>query len=294
MPRPLRVHVPGGFYHVTLRGNHRSDVFVVEHDRLLLNKIVARAIEKFDARLHAYCWMRNHLHLLMQVGSEPLAHPMRSIAAEFARAMQAKLATTGHFFERRYHANLIDADSYLLEVLRYIHRNPLDAGIVAEIEDFQWSSHHAYVGSRNEPWVTTSFLLGMFSSRHANAVSAYSQFVARADPHFDLVGTNAAAARPVSAKACGNAITVRTQHDVARRAVVSLDDLIAEACRRFGVASDDIDSPARDRYLSKVRAWIAYQAVKRRVATFAKVARRLGRDESTLRQAIRENPTEVE
>ena len=294
MPRPLRVHVPGGFYHVTLRGNHRSDVFVVEHDRLLLNKIVARAIEKFDARLHAYCWMHNHLYFLMQAGSEPLAHPMRNIAAEFARAMQAKLATTGHFFERRYHANLIDADSYLLEVLRYIHRNPVDAGIVARAEDFRWSSHHAYAGSRNESWVTTGFLLQMFSSRHADAVEAYRKFVARVDPHFDSVGAKSAETRIASDMRCGSAGGIRAQDDFALRPAGSLEDLIAEACQRFGIASDAINSPARDGYLSRVRAWIAHQAVKRRIATFAKVARRLGRDESTLRQAIRENPNEVE
>src|SRR6187399_2766342 len=155
MPRPPRIHVPNGFYHTTLRGNHRENIFVVDSDRLLLNTIVERALAKHGARIHAYCWMTNHLHLLVQVGKDPLAAPMRQIACEFARRMQAKLQTTGHFFERRYHAKLVDADSYLLELIRYIHLNPVRGGLVESPSQYRWSSHHAYLGTRSEDWVTT-------------------------------------------------------------------------------------------------------------------------------------------
>jgi len=96
MPRPRRVHVDGGFYHVTLRGNHQQNIFVAEGDQRLLSQIVARAVEKHGARVHAYCRMTNHLHFLVQVSETPLGKPMHQIAAEFARAMQAKLQTTGH------------------------------------------------------------------------------------------------------------------------------------------------------------------------------------------------------
>ncbi len=91
--------------------------------------------------------MTNHLHLLMQVQDVPLSNPMRNIASEFARAMQRKLETTGHFFERRYHASLVDTDAYLLELIRYTHLNPVRAGIVAQPALYPWSSHHAYVGA---------------------------------------------------------------------------------------------------------------------------------------------------
>ena len=163
MPRRLRIHVPGGFYRVTLRGNHRRAIFVEEGDQRLLNVIVARAISNFGAKVHAYCWMGNHIRLLLQAGAEPIGEPMRNIAAEFARAMQAKLGTTGHFFERRYHATLVDSDAYLLQLIRYIHRNPIAAGIVVKASDYPWSSHHAYVGSRSETWVTVALGLSMFA-----------------------------------------------------------------------------------------------------------------------------------
>jgi putative transposase len=174
MPRRLRVHVPGGFYHVTLRGNHQNAIFFNDGDRRLLNKIVARAIKTFETRAHAYCWMSNHFHLLLQIGTHPLARPMRQIASEYARAMQISLGTTGHFFERRYHANLVDADSYLLELVRYIHLNPVRAGIAASPSVFRWSSHHAYLGTRADDWVTTDFVLQMFSSEPSRAHGLWS------------------------------------------------------------------------------------------------------------------------
>jgi putative transposase len=177
MPRQLRVHVPGGFYHVTLRGNHQQGIFIDEGDQRLLNKIVSRAVAAADARLHAYCWMSNHLHLLLQVDQQPLATPMRTIGCEFAREMQKKLGITGHFFERRYHASLVDVDSYFLALIRYIHLNPVEAGIVRQVGEYPWSSHHVYVGSRHEPWVTTEFALAMFGRNRTSALQAYRRFL---------------------------------------------------------------------------------------------------------------------
>ncbi len=288
MARRLRVHQPGGFYHVTMRGNHQRDIFFADTDRNLLNKIVARAIEKYDVRVHAYCWMTNHIHLLMQVGDEPLAHPMRQIAAEYARAMQLKLNVSGHFFERRYHARLVDVDAYLLTLVRYIHLNPVTAHLVDDAAKYRWSSHHNYTGRRSDSWVTTSFALNMFGSTPDKAVAAYLDFVGSADakewqpPSGDLASASVAAEPRISRAA--PLIRVRQ----------SLDELIAEACKRFDVDPAQLDSPVRDAYLTKVRAWIAAQAGKRKVASLASVARALGRDEATLRYAMRTYPNELD
>lgn len=293
MPRRLRIHQPGGFYHVTLRGNHQQDIFFADADRFLLNEIVARTIESFGARLHAYCWMRNHLHFVLQVGNEPLAHAMRQIAAEFARAMQLKLATTGHFFERCYHATLVDTDAYLLELLRYVHLNPVRAGVVNDPAGFCWSSHHDYIGNRLQPWVTTEFALGMFSENRTRAVAAYQKFLQCPatltwEPAMATNGTNVGVLGGDEFLARIQAATVRP------RTGQSLQDLIAEACRRFEIDGERLRSPMRDAYLVKVRAWIAHQAGTRRVATLASVARALGRDEATLRYAMRAYPGELE
>jgi putative transposase len=290
VPRRLRVHVPGGFYHVTLRGNHQSDIFRSDGDRRLLNVIVANAIEKFKSRLHAYCWMTNHVHLLVQVGTEPLARPMRKIAAEFARAMQIKLATTGHFFERRYHARLVDTDSYLLELVRYIHLNPVRAGIMGDASQFPWSSHHAYVGSRVEPWVTTDFVLQMFAANGASGIEAYRRFLSAEDalewsPEPD----------PAPRQSTRDDFTSKALNSLpSRKGRGTLGELIDEACTRFGVDRDSLNTVVRDASLARVRAWIAHQALTRRIETLSGVARALARDESTLREAIKRYRVEME
>jgi REP element-mobilizing transposase RayT len=289
MPRRLRVHIPGGFYHVTLRGNHRQPVFRCDGDRDLLNRIVARAMEKYQARLHAYCWMSNHLHFLIQVGVEPLGESMRQIAGEFARVMQSKSDSTGHFFERRHHATLVEATDYLFTALHYIHWNPVEAGLVDTVDHYRWSSHHAYAGRRMEPWLTTEFILGKFASDPRQASRAYEAFI-------KIERRDVSSPFPDGAFIFGSDEFIERVRgaDSQGRSQRCLQDLIDEACRRFEVEREALTSPIRNRYLTKVRAWIAHQAGKRGIAGRSDVARALGRSEGTLRSAILRYPDEIE
>jgi REP element-mobilizing transposase RayT len=287
--------VPGGFYHVTLRGNHQRAIFVEEGDQRLLNVIVARAVLNHGARVHAYCWMTNHIHLLLQAGADPIANPMRDIASEFARAMQSKLATTGHFFERRYHASLVARNSYLLQLMRYIHRNPVVAGMASTVGGYPWSSHHTYVGDRRESWVTVDFVLGMFGTDRLPAIAAYRRFLE--EPGDDdesclrTIAGNGGAGSVVGEDALAARIHGR---ELPPRVRQSLDELIAEGCRRFAISTDRLASTLHDPYAARVRAWIAHQAKARRIASLAAVARALGRNEATLRYAIRRYRQEMD
>ena len=231
MPRRLRIHLPGGFYHVTLRGNHQRKIFQHDGDPQLLNDIVARALEKYEARVHAFCWMSNHVHLLVQVSAPPLAALMRQIASEFARAMQSRVATTGHFFERRYHATLVDVETYLKEVVRYIHRNPVEAGIARHPRDYPWCSHFDYVGAGANPWVTTDFVLQVFGSTRSRAVAAYEAFLVgggvpdwASKLEFGGRAADVLGDEVFVAKVKRSAIRARDGN--------SLDELIKEACQR--------------------------------------------------------------
>jgi putative transposase len=293
MPRRLRVHVDGGVYHVTLRGNHQQDVFVADRDRILLNQIVRKALEKYDLRLHAYCWMRNHLHYLLQVSRQPLSGAMRDISSEFARAMQAKLSTTGHFFERRYHAKLVADDCYFMELVRYIHLNPVRAKVVAHPDDFEWSSHHVYIGARAEEWVTTELAMRLFGSTPSSARAAYVSFLASADG-LAWEPTKHEPDDQLWTEEKGDGLHSAKELVKLSEPAKSLDELILEACARFEIELTALGAPTRNSYTSKVRAWIAHQALKQHIATLSAVARVLGRNEATLREAIRRYPAEVE
>lgn len=284
--RKPRLHVPGAFYHVTLRGNHRQDIFFSPGDRTLLNEIVAEVIQRFEARLHAYCWMTNHVHLLMQVGHLPLGRIMLRIASRYARDLQARFHTTGHLFERRYHAVLVDADSYLLELLRYIHLNPVRAMMVASPLDYPWSSHHTYLGMRTEPWVTTEFALSMFHSHPPQAVTAYQHFVhTESAPHDSpLQQVNANDSRILGSDAFAAALLGQAWRP---RSHKTLNALIDEACQRFSIHRSALTSTSRHRTLTRARAWVAHQALVLHVTSLAQVAHAFGRTESGLRQSVK-------
>ena len=286
MPRPLRLHLAGGFYHVTLRGNHRQKLFALDADRFLLNAIVEFALQKYAARLHAYCWMTNHIHMLVQVGDEPLTALMRHIAAGYARAFQRKLETTGHLFERRYHAILVDADCYLLELLRYIHLNPVRAGIARAPQEYRWSSHHAYIGAPTDSFVTTGFALNLFSRDHARAMNAYRVFMncdaLQIPSPLDEV-------RGESPHILGSDDFIRrvSARPVRPDSQATLDSLLADACKRFHLDRPQLRGVGRNPTIAAARAWIASEASRRGIATLAAIARELGCDRNTLRLAMR-------
>jgi putative transposase len=290
MPRPLRLHVPAAFYHVTLRGNHQHDIFFRPADRDLFNELTAEVIERFAARLHGYCLMSNHVHLLLQVGDTPLGRIMLRIAGRYARTIQRNLQTTGHLFEKRYHAILVDADAYLLELLRYIHLNPVRAHLVARPHDYPWSSHHAYLGTQSQPWVTTEFALRMLDTRHDKAIDAYRRFIERdVDATSPALERNHGDQRILGADDFASRVLGAPWKMPSRK---TLPELLEEAARHFSVSTEALCSHSRQRHLAQARAWVARQALARRIASLSQVARLLQRDESSLRECMhRHYPT---
>ena len=178
MGRPLRIHAPGAMYHVTLRGNHRQDIFFEPADRYRLNELFAEVLERFSARLHAYCYMSNHIHALIQVGDAPLGKLIMRVAGQYARGTQSRLQTTGHLFEKRYYPVLVNVDQYFLTLLRYIHLNPVRAGLASSTEAYPWSSHRRRLHRKaGRALGDTDFALSQFSLDRARAVDAYRRFV---------------------------------------------------------------------------------------------------------------------
>lgn len=275
-------------YHVTLRGNHQQDIFFTVTDRLRMNELFAEVLEWSGARLHAYCYMSNHLHALIQVSGLPLGRIMLRIAGQYARRTQARLLTTGHLFEKRYHPVLVDTDTYLLELVRYVHLNPVRAGLASSPREYPWTSHHAYLGAKEEPWVTVDFALSLFGTRREAAVTAYDKFVQQA------VGVEGL--RSPLEKRNSNDSRILGGDDFARqmlgaewrpRSRSSLEQLVAEACRHFCVTVPQLRSASREPKVIAARAWVANEAIRGRVTTVASVAREFNRDESSLRRAWR-------
>lgn len=281
MPRAPRLHVPGGLYHVILRGNHQQAVFDREADYHTFEDLLARALRRYDARVHAYCWMTNHVHLAAQIGHARLGWVMQAVASAYARRKQKGVPTTGHLFERRYRATLVDTDPYWLALVRYIHRNPVEAGIVADPVDYPWSSHRCYLGRGSPGWLTVEPTLAMFGGSTADAVVAYRRFIVEEAREETLDAVRHSAV-------CGAEEPPRgfEFRDQKLPRLQSLEQVVLEVATELDIDQELLVSGRRDSKLVHARLEVARRALAAGVASLTTVAVRLGRSPSTLGEQL--------
>jgi len=285
MPRQRRIHQPGGLYHAVLRGNHRQAIFTCGNDYLCFEQIVARAVERYGASVFAYCWMTNHVHLAIQVAEAPLGAVMALVASRYARAKQRLLATTGHLFERRYRARLVDAEHYLLVLVRYIHLNPVRAGLVGSPADYRWSSHRAYLGTSCPcpEWLRIEPVLGRLGASADEARAAYLRFMNAPPAHTDRdkVSPTVRPGRPSPTDCKGPPMTARCGAD-SPRLPRSLHDIAVEVAAAWNLTLDELQSTGRRDELVQARREITRRALREGAANLSQVARFLNRAPSTL------------
>ncbi|HLF96201.1 MAG TPA: transposase [Methylococcaceae bacterium] len=180
MARPLRIEFPGALYHVTSRGDRREDIFEDDDDRALFLAVLGQVIQDFNWVCHAYCLMGNHYHLVVETPDGNLSPGMRQLNGVFTQKTNRRHGRSGHVFQGRYKAVLVDADAHLLELARYVVLNPVRAGMVGHAGEWRWSSYRAMVGEALVPaWLATSALLARFGAPATEAVRRYETFVAQ-------------------------------------------------------------------------------------------------------------------
>ena len=178
MARPLRIEFPGAYYHVTSRGNEQKEIFKSNKDRERFLYYLETATERYGAVIHIYCLMNNHYHLLLETPRGNLSQIMRHINGAYTTYFNVKRKRSGHLFQGRYKAILIEADEYAKELSRYIHLNPVRAGMVEKPEEYPWSSYNHYTGKTKCPeWLKRDFILGYFDKKESLAQKKYEQFV---------------------------------------------------------------------------------------------------------------------
>jgi REP element-mobilizing transposase RayT len=179
MTRPLRIEFPGALYHVTSRGDQRNAIYRDDTDRYIWLEVLGRVCARFNFTVHAYCQMTNHYHVMVETTDGNLAEGMRQLNSIFSQRVNQRHKLVGHVFQGRYKAVLVQKDSYLLELARYIVLNPVRAGFVCAPGKWFWSSYHAMLDARHAPsWLQTRWLLDQFSVELSESVEAYRQFVA--------------------------------------------------------------------------------------------------------------------
>lgn len=179
MARPLRLEFPGAVYHVTSRGDRREPIFFEDGDREVFLGLLGREVQQQGWWLYAYCLMDNHYHLLVETPEPNLSRGMRRLNGVYTQAFNRRHGLVGHLFQGRYKAIVVDRDSYLLELSRYVVLNPVRAGLVEDPADWVWSSYGATVGVAPAPdWLAAGALLRLFRKGVAAARRTYARFVA--------------------------------------------------------------------------------------------------------------------
>jgi putative transposase len=174
LSRKTRIHYEGALYHIIVRGNNRAHIFKNSENKQEYLNIVKRYKRKYNFKIYSYCILDNHAHLLVEVGEIPLSKIMQGIQQVYTWHYHNKNGTTGHIFEQRYKAFLCNKDSYLLSLIRYIHKNPVQAQLQESL-DYPFSSHAEYCG--NPRVVDVDFPLSLFSKNRSNAILQYLSFM---------------------------------------------------------------------------------------------------------------------
>ena len=178
MARPLRLEFAGAVYHVTSRGDRREDIFLDDDDRQEWMTVLSLVCDRFNWVVHAFCQMTNHYHLLVETVDGNLSAGMRQLNGLYTQRFNRCHGMAGHLFQGRYKAILVQKETHLLELSRYVVLNPVRAKIVSRPEDWCWSSHVAVMDDRAAPaWLDTDWLLGQFGKQRNRARQAYQAFV---------------------------------------------------------------------------------------------------------------------
>lgn len=188
MARPIRVEFPDAVYHVTARGNERKEIFLDDRDRRTFLRTTGGMVGRFGVIVHAYCLMPNHYHLLVQTPRANISHAVGWLQCTYSIRFNHRWKRSGHLFQGRYKAHLVEHDAYAGNVVKYIHANPArkrqepgpgSGGCLETLEKFAWSSHRAWAGDAHEPaagWLCLDWL-GFFGDTPETARAEYRRQV---------------------------------------------------------------------------------------------------------------------
>ena len=237
MSRKPRIHYNGALYHVIVRGNNRAYIFNSGENKEEYKKILSKYKKRCRFKLYAYCIMDNHAHLLIEVDDIPLSKIMQGIQQVFTQHYNRKNRTTGHVFEQRYKSYLCDRDAYLLQLIRYIHQNPVRSKLKNSI-NYEWSSHKEYIG--NPLLADVDFPLSTFSDKKNKAIKGYLTFVGK----LELKDIPSMAIEEETAEITKN---IEERHKIAKEVLIKIIEEVT------GIKIDEIKGNIKSKRVSDIR-----------------------------------------
>jgi putative transposase len=281
MSRPLRLEFEGAVYHVLARGNERREIFRDDRDREKYLERLRHYRERFGFRLLAFCLMSNHVHLVIETGPTRLSRIMLGLQGSYTQWFNRRHRRSGHLFQGRYKAFLVEQDEYLKALVRYVHENPVKAKVVERAGQYRWSSDRFYRQGKGPKWLEADRVLELFGSSRRRAADAYVRFM-----------TGEATVRYEDLKAYGQVVKGDEQFAEARlrqagepsvrRLSVTVEKVARLVAGELGVGVAAMKGPSREREVSRARSMTAYVAREAGRVSLARTATYFGRDGSTL------------
>ena len=283
MARRPRVHSAGLLYHVIVRGNQRRKTFRDDRDYQAYLDRLARYQAKFGVKVYAYCLMPNHVHLLVEVSTEPLSKFMQGLQQGYTQYFNLRHNKVGHLFQGRYHAIVCDKDEYLLALVRYIHLNPVRAKMVRKPEEYGYSGHGEYCGRKGARIIESSIVLKMLGGS-----KGYRRFVldgmgeGHKEEYYEVEDQRFLGPEGFGEKLTGQ--VDEKEDGPPRRA--PLAKAVGVLAARLGVDPVILKGADRSWKISRARAMVGYILVRRRGYRLTEVASALGRDLATMSSLI--------
>lgn len=273
MPRKPRVSIQGAYYHVIIRGNNRAQIFFTDDDRKVFLFFMKECVKKYKCIIHAYCLMTNHVHIALQLDEIPVSKIMHNITFRYARWINTKQKRVGHVFQGRFKSIFIGSKTYLLELVRYIHLNPVRAKIVMSVEEYTWSSHFIYLSNVRHRWVTTSVVLGLLESDDRAARVKYKELM------------NCPTSQDIEKILLNDGLTITDNHFeypalgvAVQPKILEFSDLVNCVCQYFSFTEAELTGLSRDRRYSLARAAIVWLSKEFNIENQTFCAKFLNRD----------------
>lgn len=318
MPRRARLDAPGILHHVMVRGIEGCPIFRDDQDREDFISRIRQRVKKTGTKILAWVLMSNHVHLLIFSGPRGISEFMRSLLTGYAIRYNLKYQRSGHLFQNRYKSIVCEEDPYLLELVRYIHLNPLRAGIVRsvdELEGFPWCGHGALTGKRMNDWQETEYVLVRFGEEKRKAIRGYRRFVEEGEKQgrrLDLVGGGLIRslggwsqvlslrdakeeikhdARILGGDDFVNDILREADRCLRRQLKVggrkrSIDQVIKTMCEEEGIKEEELRNGGQRRRVSQLRTRVSYHLSRELGIPMAEIARHVGVCASAVVKAI--------
>jgi putative transposase len=318
MPRQARLDVPGALHHIMVRGINKADIFDDDQDRTRFIERLGDTVAEGQCTVYAWALMSNHVHILFKSGKQGISSVMRKLLTWYAQYYNRRHKRTGHLFENRYKSILCDEDNYLLALVRYIHLNPLRAGIVKTIEElnrYPWSGHRTIIGKASYPWMDAEHVLTQFGNTRRKALHAYRVFMLEGVGQGKikeltgggLIRSQGGWSQVLSMQRRGqkedfderilgggdfvHAILKEAEENQlrqvkARRAGKTIQKIIEEECRKQGISTIELKGGGKRRRVSDTRALIAVRGRNELGLTAAAIARHVGVNTSAISRAI--------